>query len=57
MLGTVAHTCNLSYLGSGDQEITVGGQPGQKVHETTSLSIKTGHSEGRLSYQPPGKHK
>jgi hypothetical protein len=38
--GAVAHTCNPSYLGSGDRKVTVRGQPRQKVNKTLSQKIQ-----------------
>jgi hypothetical protein len=35
----VVHTYNLSYLGDLEQEVTVQGQPREKVHETASPPI------------------
>jgi hypothetical protein len=48
----VAHTCNPSYSGCRDQEIEVGRQPRQMVHET--LSRKTLH-KNRAGGVPQGE--
>jgi hypothetical protein len=39
--GEVACTCNPSYLGDGDKEIAVQGQPEQKDYKTPSQPIKS----------------
>jgi hypothetical protein len=45
--GTVAHTCNHSYLGDGDSRIAVQGQPGPKV----SKNLSEKHQPGLARFQ------
>jgi hypothetical protein len=42
----VAHTCNPSDFQAKNRRIVVQNQPGKKVHETSSQSIKDGNGAG-----------